>query len=145
VSYRTVDNTMSSGTDGGGKSEIEGIFAEFNKSWMTYWDAYVALQNQLYESIKAARDVSWLAATDTVKISEINSAQRDLFASMPRRMDYMPLGEISRNLESAVSKLEALQEILSAEKEMCKRLEDATGVLKERARITEEALKNTGH
>lgn len=133
---------MNAGTDSGEGSEIERIFDEFNKSWMTYWDAYVELQNQLYESIKAARDVSWLAATDTKKISEINSAQRDLFASMPRRMDYMPLGEINRNLESAVSKLEALQTILSAEKEMCKRLEDATGVLKERARITEEALKN---
>jgi hypothetical protein len=131
---------MSSETDAGGKVEIEKIFAEFNKSWMTYWDAYVALQNQLYESIKAARDVSWLAATDTTKISEINQAQRELFASMPRRMDYMPLGEITRNLESAVSKLEALQEILLAEKEMCKRLEDATAVLKDRARITEEAL-----
>ena len=136
------DGPMSAGTGGGGDSEIERIFDEFNKSWMTYWDAYVELQNQLYESIKAARDVTWLAATDTRKISEINSAQRELFASMPRRMDYMPLGEISRNLETAVSKLEALQTILSAEKEMCKRLEDATGVLKERARITEEALTN---
>jgi len=133
---------MSAGRDGKRENEIESIFAEFNKSWMTYWDAYVELQNQLYESIKAARDVTWLAATDTRKISEINSAQRELFASMPRRMDYMPLGEISRNLETAVSKLEALQTILSAEKEMCKRLEDATGVLKERARITEEALTN---
>jgi peptidoglycan hydrolase CwlO-like protein len=57
-------------------------------------------------------------------------------------MDYMPLGEISRDFESAVSKLEALQTILSAEKEMCKRLEEATAVLKDRARATEEALKN---
>lgn len=124
----------------GGNNEIEQIFAEFNKSWMIYWDAYVELQNQMYESIKAARDVSWLAGTDTQKISEINQAQRELFASMPRRMDYMPLGEISRDLDSAVSKLEALQSALFVEKEMCKRLEDATALLKESARITEEAL-----
>jgi len=124
----------------GGDNEIEQIFAEFNKSWMTYWDAYDELQKQLYESIKAARDVSWLAGTDTQKISEINQAQRELFASMPRRMDYMPLGEISRDLDSAVSKLEALQSALLVEKEMCKRLEDATALLKESARITEEAL-----
>ena len=118
------------------------VFEEFNRSWMTYWEAYVDLQNQLYESIKTAREVSWLAATDTAKMSEINSAQRELFSTMPRRMDYMPLGEISRNLESAVSKLETLQAILTAEREMCKRLEEATAVLKERARITEEALTN---
>jgi hypothetical protein len=127
---------MSSGVGG----EIERIFAEFNKSWMTYWDAYVELQNQMYESIKAAREVSWLAATDTTKISEINQVQRELFASMPRKMDYMPLGEISRNFESAVGKLEALQKALSLEKAMCKRLEDATAVLTESARVTEEAL-----
>jgi hypothetical protein len=133
---------MNAGRDDKRESEIESIFAEFNKSWMTYWDAYVELQNQLYESIKAAREVSWLAATDTEKISEINSAQRELFASMPRRMDYMPLGEISANLETAVSKLEALQATLLAEKEMCKRLEEAAVVLKERARIAEEALMN---
>ena len=136
----SIDETLTDEREGKRESEIEGIFAEFNKSWMTYWDAYVELQNQLYESIKAAREVSWLAATDTKKISEINSAQRDLFASMPRRMDYMPIGEISRNLETAVSKLEALQAILVVEKEMCKRLEEATGVLKERAKIAEEAL-----
>jgi hypothetical protein len=125
---------------GGGTTETERIFAEFNKAWMTYWDAYVGLQNQLYESIKAARDVSWLAGTDTQKISEINQAQRELFASMPRRMDYMPLGYISRDLDSAVSKLEALQSALVVGKEMCKRLEDATSILEQRAKITEEAL-----
>jgi hypothetical protein len=131
---------MYSGT-AAGNSETEQIFAEFNKAWMAYWDAYVELQNQLYESIKAARDVSWLAATDTKKVSEINSVQRDLFASMPRRVDYMPLGEITRDFDDAVSKLDALQSVLLAEKEMCKRLEEATNVLKEKARTTEEALK----
>jgi hypothetical protein len=129
-----------SSAKGGGNAETERIFAEFNKAWMTYWDAYVELQNQLYESIKAAREVSWLAGTDTEKISNINQAQRELFASMPRRMDYMPLGEISRDLDSAVGKLEALQKALFVEKEMCKRLEEATGVLKESTRVTEEAL-----
>lgn len=123
------------------RGQVEGIFAEFNKSWMTYWDAYVELQKQMYESIKAAREVSWLAGTDTTKISEINRVQRELFASMPRKMDYEPLGEISRNLESAVSKLEALQSALLVEKEMCRKLEEATLVLKESARMTEEALR----
>jgi len=129
-----------SSAKGGGGYDTEKIFADFNRAWMTYWDAYVELQNQLYESIKAARDVSWLAGTDTQKISDINQAQRELFASMPRRMDYMPLGEISRDLDSAVSKLEALQKALFVENEMCKRLEDATGVLKESARVAEQAL-----
>ncbi|MGA2664247.1 MAG: hypothetical protein ABSF83_04820 [Nitrososphaerales archaeon] len=130
---------MSSSKPDGDREAVR-IFAEFNKSWMTYWDAYVELQNQLYESIKAAREVSWLAGTDTQKISEINQAQRELFASMPRRMDYMPLGDISRDFDSAVSKLGALQSALSVENEMCKRLEDATALLKESARITEDAL-----
>src|SRR6266571_8981747 len=95
------------------QARVEGIFAAFNVSWRVYWDAYVELQNQLYESIKAAREVSWLAATDTEKISAINQAQRELFASMPRRMDYMPLGQINRGFESAVSKLEELEKALS--------------------------------
>lgn len=116
------------------------MFEDFNKSWMTYWDAYVDLQNQLYESIKTAREVSWLAATDTTKMSAINSVQRELFSTMPRRMDYMPLGQISRDLDSAVSKLEELENALSVEKEKCKRLEAATDVLQERARKTKEEL-----
>jgi hypothetical protein len=131
---------MSGGANGDGRTEIEKIFEEFNRSWMTYWDAYVELQNQLYESIKAAREVSWLAATNTEKISEINQAQREVFASMPRRMDYMPLGQITRGFDSAVSKLDELENALSVEKEKCKRLEDATEVLKERARKTKEEL-----
>lgn len=132
--------SLSMGTSGEGSKEVERIFAEFNKAWMTYWDAYVELQNQLYESIKAARDVTWLAATDTEKIGEINQAQRELFASMPRRMDYMPLGQITRDLDTAVDKLERLENALSVEKEKCKRLEEATEVLEERARKTKEEL-----
>jgi hypothetical protein len=134
-------NSETSGTSDGG---VDQIFAEFNKSLMTYWAAYIELQNQLYEAIRAAREVSWLAATDTQKISEINSVQRDLFASMPRRMDYMPLWQISRDHDDAVGKLEELQNILVAEKESCKRLEDAITLLKEKATITEEALKKVG-
>jgi hypothetical protein len=130
-------STESGGKDGTG---VEKVFEEFNKSWLTYWDAYVDLQNQLYESIKTAREVSWLAATDTAKMSEINSAQRELFSTMPRRMDYMPLGQISRDLDSAVSKLEELENALSVEKEKCKRLELATDVLQARARRTKEEL-----
>lgn len=124
-----------------GDDDTGKIFAEFNKSWMTYWEAYVELQNQLYEGIRAARDVSWLAATDAKKVSEINSVQRDLFASMPRRMDYMPLGQISRDSDDAVGKLRALQGILFVEKELCKRLEEAIALLNEKAKMTEEALK----
>ena len=106
---------------------------------MVYWDAYVDLQNQLYESIKTAREVSWLAATDTTKMSDINSVQRELFSTMPRRMDYMPLGQISRDLDSALSKLEELEAALSVEKEKCKRLEQATDVLLEGTRRTKKS------
>jgi hypothetical protein len=131
---------LSSESERGKSGEIEKVFEDFNKSWMTYWDAYVDLQNQLYESIKTAREVSWLAATDTTKMSEINSAQRELFSSMPRRVDYVPLGQISRDLDSAVSKLEELETALSVEKEKCKRLELATDVLLERAKKTKGEL-----
>ena len=122
------------------KAQIERTFASFNESWMTYWDAYVKLQNQLYESIKVARDVSWLAATDTEKMSAINQVQRELFASMPRRMDYMPLGQINRDFDSAVAKLQELEQALVLEREMCKRLEDATEVLVDRVRSTKKEL-----
>ena len=119
---------------------VEKIFIEFNESWMGYWGAYVDLQNQLYESIRAAREVSWLAATDFTKLSEINQVQRELFASMPRRMDYMPLGQLSRNLDSVASKLGDLEAALAVEKEKCRKLEEAITVLMERARRTKEDL-----
>ncbi len=48
-------STESGGKDGTG---VEKVFEEFNKSWLTYWDAYVDLQNRLYESIKTAREAS---------------------------------------------------------------------------------------
>jgi hypothetical protein len=131
---------LSAGSGSEGGVRVEKVFEEFNKSWMIYWDAYVDLQNQLYESIKTAREVSWLAATDTTKMSDINSAQRELFSTMPRRMDYMPLGQISRDLDSALSKLEELEAALSLEKEKCRRLEQATDVLLEGTRKTKEEL-----
>jgi hypothetical protein len=132
---------LSSKSGTGGGTGAEKMFEEFNRSWMTYWDAYVDLQNQLYESIKTAREVSWLAATDTGKMSEINAAQRDLFSTMPRRMDYIPLGQISRDLDSALSKLNELDNALMVEKEKCTRLERATDVLLERTRKTKEELQ----
>ncbi len=110
---------------------------------MGYWGAYVDLQNQLYESVRAAREVSWMAATDFTKLTEINQVQRELFASMPRRMDYMPLGQLSRNLDSVVSKLGDLETALSAEKEKCRRLDEAITVLMERAKKTKEELLTT--
>src|SRR3989442_13559489 len=90
------------------QDRIAGVFQEFNTAWLVYWDAYVNLQNQLYEAIKAARDVSWLSATDTDKLSKLNINQRKLFATMPRRMYYMPLGQINRNLDNTISNLDQL-------------------------------------
>ncbi|HZD12585.1 MAG TPA: hypothetical protein VE177_03590 [Candidatus Binatus sp.] len=120
---------------------IAKAFQEFNTAWLVYWDAYVDLQNQLYESVKAARDVSWLGATDTDKLSRLNNAQRELFASMPRRMDYMPLGQVSRNLDSAISKLEGLEKAMDTEKSMCLRLMDAIEVIKGKILLTKQELK----
>jgi hypothetical protein len=120
---------------------IERAFKEFNESWLTYWNAYIDLQNQLYESVKAARDVTWLAATDTEKLSKINAAQRQLFASMPRRLDYVPLGQINLNMEYALGKISDLQTTLGLEKEKCKVLEGAIDILMEMATKTKQELK----
>jgi hypothetical protein len=127
------------------KKEIAKILDAFNESWLNYWSAYVDLQNQLYRSVNAAREISWLAATDVAKMSEINSAQRELFASMPRRMDYMPLGQITRDLDSAVTKLEELEAALSEETEGCKKLEQAIQILRERASKTKQELLLTAN
>ncbi len=107
---------------------------------MKYWTAYVELQNQLYESVKAAREVSWLAGTDVETISRINQLQRDLFASMPRRMDYVPLGQI-RNLDNAMRRLDELEAALAVEKEKCGRLEDAIEVLRNQVRKAKQELQ----
>ena len=120
---------------------IELAFDEFNVSWLTYWNVYIDLQNQLYESLKAARDVAWLAATDTDRLSRINAAQRELFASMPRRLDYAPLGQINRDMVSAIGKIDDLQAALVSEKEKCKRLEAAIDTLMEKATRTRQELK----
>src|SRR5207237_8295521 len=87
---------------------IPQTFVEFNESWLVYWDAYIDLQNQLYESLKAARDVTWLGATDSAKMSEINAAQRQLFSTMHRRLDYVPLRTINTSMAYAKSKTNEL-------------------------------------
>src|SRR5213593_846187 len=116
------------------------FFAAFNESWLIYWDAYVELQNQLYESVKAAREVSWLAATDTDQISRINMAQRELFASMLRRMDHSPLGDI-RNLDNAMRRLQNLEDAMVVEKTKCLRLIDAIEVIRGKIAITKQGLQ----
>ncbi len=122
------------------QERIERIFTAFNESWLVYWDAYVELQNQLYESVKAAREVSWLAATDTDKISRINMAQRELFASMPRRMDYSPLGQI-RNMDDAMRRLQELENAMVTEKVKCLKLIDAIEVIRGKIAATRDGLK----
>ncbi len=123
------------------QERVEKIFAAFNESWLNYWDAYVELQNQLYQSMKAAREVSWLAATDTDKVSRINMAQRELFASMPRRMDYSPLGEITRNLDNAMRRLQELEDAMVTEKEKCMKLIDAIEVIRGKIATTKQGLQ----
>ncbi len=123
------------------QERVERIFVAFNESWLKYWDAYVELQNQLYQSVKAAREVSWLAATDIDKISRINMAQRELFASMPRRMDYSPLGAITRNLDNAMRRLQDLEDAMVVEKEKCVKLIDAIEVIRGKIATTKQGLQ----
>ncbi len=125
-------------------TRLREIFASFNESWMKYWESYVTLQNQLYESLRAAREVSWLAATDERKLSEINQVQRELFAGMPRRLDYIPLGQISQDLDSALSKIADFEVALSREVEGCKKLEEAIAIMKEKAEAMKAALRAAG-
>lgn len=132
-------------TDNARDARLKEIFVSFNESLMKYWESYVRLQDQLYESLRAAREVSWLAATDTGKLSEINRAQRELFAGMPRRMDYVPLAQISLDYDSAQSKITELRATLSLEEEGCKKLEEAIAILKEKAEAMNEALRAAGH
>lgn len=123
------------------EDRLVGVFVEFQRSWLDYWAAYVELQKQLYESLRAGREVSWLAATDNEKINEINVAQRELFATMPRRMDYMPLGQVNRSLDSAMGKLDELEKALSSEEAKCKKLLDAIQVLRQGMEKTRAGLK----
>jgi hypothetical protein len=116
------------------------IFAAFDDAWMKYWESYRKLQEQLYESLRAGREVSWLAATDQVKLREINEVQRELFSGMPRRLDYAPLGEITQDMGSAPSKIGELQEALSKEEEACRDLEAAIALMKEQVGVMKKAL-----
>ena len=124
------------------QDRIANVFQEFQTAWLIYWDAYVNLQNQLYEAIKAARDVSWLSATDTDKLSKLNNNQRELFASMPRRMDYMPLGQVNRNQDSAIMKLDLLEKAMNTEKQQCLRLMDAIQIIQQKIEIAKKELQN---
>ena len=121
---------------------VQQTFDEFNESWLIYWNAYIDLQNQLYESLKAAREVAWLAATDSSKMSEINAAQRQLFASMPRRLDYVPLGQVNKSMTYALGRINELEKALTIEKDMCKKIETAIDILMEKAGKTRQELQN---
>jgi DNA repair ATPase RecN len=121
-------------------SKLEEIFDSFSQAYQRYWEAYVVLQNQLYETLRAAREVQWLAAIDEKKLSEINSLQRELFASMPRRLDYTPLGQISEDLDSAPNKINELDATLSSANEACRKLEEGIVTLKVRTQAMKEAL-----
>ena len=127
--------------EGAPDERLKEIFASFDVSLMKYWESYVRLQEQLYESLRAAREVSWLAATDQNRLSEINRSQRELFASMPRRLDYIPLGQISQDMDSAPSKIRELEATLALEEEGCKKLEEAIAILKEKTGAMKEALR----
>jgi hypothetical protein len=116
------------------------IFAAFNEAWMKYWASYTKLQDQLYESLRAGREVSWLAATDQEKLREINQVQRELFSAMPRRLDYAPLGEVTQDMGSAPSKIVDLQEALSREEESCRDLESAIALMKEKVTVLKKAM-----
>jgi chromosome segregation ATPase len=120
------------------------IFDAFNEAWMKYWESYVALQDELYETLKAGREVSWLAATDERKLSDINQVQRELFSGMPRRLDYAPLGQISRDMDSAPNKISELEARLAAEEEGCKSLEAAIALMKEKVEVMKEAMRTAG-
>ena len=125
-------------------AELREILAQFNKAWTKYWESYIALQDQLYESLRAGREVSWLAATDERKMSEINQVQRELFQNMPRRLDYAPLGQISRDLNSAPSKISDLEAALTNLEGGCRSLEEAIALMKEKVEKMKEAMKSAG-
>jgi hypothetical protein len=136
------DQGLTLDTDSQG-DRVQKMLDEFNESWMKYWASYVELQNQLYDSARAAREVSWLAATDEVKLSQINRTQRELYATMPRRVDYMPLGAISRDLDSAPAKLGELETALTTEKAKCARLVAAIDLLLDQIGRTRKELQAT--
>lgn len=124
--------------------KLQEIFVAFNEAWTKYWESYTKLQDQLYESLRAGREVSWLAATDERKMSEINQVQRELFSGMPRRLDYSPLGQITRDLSAAPSKISDLEVALSEEEKACKDLEAAIALMKEKVEAMKEAMRSSG-
>jgi predicted RNase H-like nuclease (RuvC/YqgF family) len=126
------------------EARMREIFAAYNEAWMKYWDSYIRLQDQLYESLRAGREVSWLAATDERKMSEINQVQRELFENMPRRLDYSPLGQISRDLNSAPSKIKDLEAALAEEEAACKSLEAAIALMKDKVETMKKAMSAAG-
>jgi hypothetical protein len=125
--------------------KLKEIFAAFNDAWMKYWESYVKLQDELYESLRAGREVSWLAATDERKLSELNQVQRELFSGMPRRLDYAPLGQVTRDLGSAPSKIAELEAALTLEEAGCRSLEAAIALMKEKVDAMKEAIRTAGH
>ena len=127
-------------TGGAQDGRLDEIFAAFNEAWMRYWASYTKLQDQLYESLRAGREVSWLAATDEGKLREINQVQRELFSGMPRRLDYAPVGEVTQDMGSARSKIADLQEALSREEGGCKDLESAIALMKEKVEAMKKAM-----
>ena len=127
-------------TEGARDKRQAEIFAAFNEAWLKYWGSYTKLQDQLYESLRAGREVAWLAATDQGKLREINQVQRELFSSMPRRLDYEPVGEISQDMGSAPSKIADLQRALSREEEGCRDLESAIALMKEKVDVMKRAM-----
>ena len=126
------------------EARLREIFVAYNEAWMKYWESYIRLQDQLYESLRAGREVSWLAATDERKMSDINQVQRELFENMPRRLDYSPLGQISRDLNSAPSKIKDLEAALTEEEAACKSLEAAIALMKEKVENMKKAIIEAG-
>jgi hypothetical protein len=122
------------------EARLREILSAYNEAWMKYWDSYIKLQDQLYESLRAGREVSWLAATDERKMSEINQVQRELFEGMPRRLDYAPLGEITRSLSSAPSKIKDLEAALANAEEGCKSLQAAIALMNEKVEVMKKAM-----
>lgn len=125
------------------ETKLKEIFNSFNEAWMKYWESYIKLQDQLYQSLRAGREVSWLAATDEKKMSEINQTQRELFEDMPRRLDYAPLGQISRDLNSAPTKIAELEAALTTEELKCQDLEAAITMMKEQVEAMKKAMGST--
>jgi len=63
---------------------------------------------------------------------------------MPRRLDYAPLGQISRDLNSAPSKIKDLEAALAQAEEGCRSLEAAIGLIKEKVEVMKKAMNAAG-